>query len=112
MIRRAPPPAPERPACPASAKSATHSPSRGRKSGRHKYLVASFQSIAEIPRLASSTSRALRYTSQQTSNANSALTPIAPPLECGGLACLLQVGRRFLGPCAGNSCPTLAPALP
>src|SRR5258707_14003551 len=66
-------------ACPASAKSATHSYSRGRMSGRHKNFVASFQSSVERPRFVSSTSRAPRYTSQHTSNASSAVTGIAPP---------------------------------
>src|SRR6266849_6237592 len=69
-------------ACPANAKSATHSVSRGRMSGRHKNFPVSFQFSAEIPRLVSSTSRAPRYTSQQTSNASSGLTLIsAPPLR-------------------------------
>src|SRR5229473_2521572 len=66
-------------ACPASAKSATHSFSRGRKSGRHRNFPVSFQLSAEMPRFVSSTSRAPRYTSQHTSNASSGLTLMAPP---------------------------------
>src|SRR6266849_2269347 len=66
---------------PASAKSATHSFSRARKSGRHRNFPVSFQLSAEMPRLVSSTSRAPRYTSQHTSNASSGLTPMAPPLS-------------------------------
>ena len=41
----------------ASAKSATHSLSRARKSGRHRNFPVSFQFSAEMPRLVSSTSR-------------------------------------------------------
>src|SRR5271154_6151288 len=66
---------------PASAKSATHSFSRGRISGRHKNFPVSFKFSAEIPRFVSSTSRAARYTSQHTSNASSGLTPIASPVH-------------------------------
>src|SRR5260221_13926400 len=66
-------------ACPASAKSATHSFSRGRKSGRHKNRPESCQFSAQTPRLVSSTSRAPRYTSQHTSNASSGFTLIVPP---------------------------------
>src|SRR5882762_6320041 len=66
-------------ACPASAKSATHSFSRGRKSGRHKNRPESCQFSAQTPRLVSNTSRAPRYTSQHTSNASSGFTLIVPP---------------------------------
>src|SRR5262249_28166608 len=65
--------------CPATAKSATNSFSRGRMSGRHRNFVASVHFNAEIPRFDSSTSRAFLYTSQHTSNARSGLTPLAPP---------------------------------
>src|SRR5271154_6516456 len=78
---------------PASAKSATHSFSRGRISGRHKNFPVSFKFSAEIPRFVSSTSRAARYTSQHTSNASSGLTPIASPLYAKGL---LHYSRGFV----------------
>src|SRR5580693_6597802 len=64
-------------AFPASAKSVTHSVSRGRKSGRHRNFVTSSGLSAEIPRLASITSLAPRYTSQHTSNAISSFVLIS-----------------------------------
>src|SRR5580704_14307706 len=71
---------PSNAALPASAKSATHSFSRGRISGRHENFVAASETFsAEIPRFASSTSLAFLYTSQHTSNASSGLTLIDPP---------------------------------
>src|SRR5579871_107422 len=64
---------------PAKAKSATHSFNRAFTSGRHKNFPAFSGFSAEMLRFVSSTSRAPRYTSQQTSNTISGLTLIAPP---------------------------------
>src|SRR6266404_3917739 len=100
-------------ALPTSAKSATHSFSRGRKSGRHRNFPVSFQFKAEMPRFVSSTSRAPRWTSQQTSNANFGLTLIPAPsavdfCDCNyGRPSTHARRRPSCGRCASTDTPRL-----